>query len=147
MSTLELLPMWAGVEPDVELFFSGAISDDMGEWAGGQALQGTAEEGEAFVRSFFVSRVAEDLLQYHEQGLSDLQHCFHRYNEFCKGNMLVLIKGPTVHTSSNILESGPSLIYIKAWCSSWKLIRTSLWSTRQPGQHEHVFQSNPRMAC
>ena len=39
MSTLELLPMWGGAEPDVDLFFSGEIIEDDGEWAGGQSLQ------------------------------------------------------------------------------------------------------------
>jgi hypothetical protein len=41
MSTLELLPMLGGGEPDVELFFSGVVADDDGEWAGGQALEST----------------------------------------------------------------------------------------------------------
>ena len=39
MSTLELLPMWGGAEPDVELFASGNVVDDDGEWAGGQAVE------------------------------------------------------------------------------------------------------------
>lgn len=43
MSTLELLPMWGGAQPDVEIFASGAVVDDDGEWAGGQALQVTGE--------------------------------------------------------------------------------------------------------
>ena len=37
-SSLELLPMWSGVDPDVDLFASGNVLDDDGEWAGGQTL-------------------------------------------------------------------------------------------------------------
>ena len=44
MSTLELLPMWGGAAPDVDLFFSGAVSEDDGEWAGGQTLGGSGDE-------------------------------------------------------------------------------------------------------
>ena len=44
MSTLELLPMWGGAAPDVDLFFSGDVFDDDGEWAGGQTLGASADE-------------------------------------------------------------------------------------------------------
>lgn len=44
MSTLELLPMWGGAAPDVDLFFSGDVFDDDGEWAGGQSLEASAHE-------------------------------------------------------------------------------------------------------
>ena len=37
-SSLELLPMWSGVDPDVDLYASGSVLDDDGEWAGGQTL-------------------------------------------------------------------------------------------------------------
>ena len=37
-ASLELLPMWSGVEPDAQLFASGRVLDDDGEWAGGQSL-------------------------------------------------------------------------------------------------------------
>ena len=37
-TTLELLPMWSGVDCDVDLYASGNVLDDDGEWAGGQAL-------------------------------------------------------------------------------------------------------------
>lgn len=37
-ASLELLPMWSGLEPDVQLFASGRVLDDDGEWAGGQTL-------------------------------------------------------------------------------------------------------------
>ena len=30
--------MWSGVDPDVELFASGRVLDDDGEWTGGQTL-------------------------------------------------------------------------------------------------------------
>lgn len=30
--------MWSGVDPDVELFASGKVLDDDGEWSGGHAL-------------------------------------------------------------------------------------------------------------
>ena len=42
-ASLELLPMWSGLEPDVELFASGRVLDDDGEWAGGQTLDNTAQ--------------------------------------------------------------------------------------------------------
>jgi len=45
MSTLELLPMWGGAEPDVELFFSGNVVGDDGEWAGGQSLGEVEDAG------------------------------------------------------------------------------------------------------
>ena len=37
-ASLELLPMWAGVDSDVALFASGDVLDDDGEWSGGQSL-------------------------------------------------------------------------------------------------------------
>ena len=37
-ASLELLPMWSGVEPDTELFASGRVLDDDGDWAGAQTL-------------------------------------------------------------------------------------------------------------
>ena len=37
-SSLELLPMWSGVDSDVDLYASGNVLDDDGEWAGGQTL-------------------------------------------------------------------------------------------------------------
>lgn len=37
-SSLELLPMWSGIDPDVDMYASGNVLDDDGEWAGGQAL-------------------------------------------------------------------------------------------------------------
>jgi len=37
-ASLELLPMWSGIESDVQLFASGRVLDDDGEWAGGQSL-------------------------------------------------------------------------------------------------------------
>lgn len=39
-SSLELLPMWSGVDPDVELYASGVVVDDDGDFSGGQALNG-----------------------------------------------------------------------------------------------------------
>lgn len=50
MSTLELLPMWGGAAPDVDLFFSGGVFDDDGEWAGGQTLEASAEKEGATVQ-------------------------------------------------------------------------------------------------
>ena len=38
MSSLELLPMWSGVDPDVELYASGVVVEDDGDFSGGQAL-------------------------------------------------------------------------------------------------------------
>ncbi|MBC8082824.1 MAG: hypothetical protein H7Z21_06380 [Hymenobacter sp.] len=37
-ASLELLPMWSGIEPDVQLFASGRVLDDEGDWSGGQTL-------------------------------------------------------------------------------------------------------------
>ena len=37
-SSLELLPMWSGVDSDVDMYASGNVLDDDGEWAGGQSL-------------------------------------------------------------------------------------------------------------
>lgn len=38
MSSLELLPMWGGVDPDTQLYASGRVLDDAGDWATGQSL-------------------------------------------------------------------------------------------------------------
>ncbi|KAK9785341.1 hypothetical protein WJX73_005011, partial [Symbiochloris irregularis] len=46
-ASLELLPMWSGLEPDVTLFASGRVLDDDGEWAGGQAVNAGAAAGSA----------------------------------------------------------------------------------------------------
>ena len=46
LSSLELLPMWRGVDPSVELFASGIVVDDDGDFSGGQALVGSGEEAE-----------------------------------------------------------------------------------------------------
>ena len=42
MSTLELLPMWRGTEVDTDLYFSGTVKDDDGEWSGGQSIETSA---------------------------------------------------------------------------------------------------------
>ena len=48
MTTLELLPMWAGVDPDVEVFVSGVVKDDDGDWGvGGQGLGQDEPQAEA----------------------------------------------------------------------------------------------------
>lgn len=42
MSTLELLPMWQNVDPDVDLFASGVVSElrpEESEWAAGHPLK------------------------------------------------------------------------------------------------------------
>jgi hypothetical protein len=44
-ASLELLPMWGGVDSDVELYASGRCLEDEGEWAGGQDLTGKQEQG------------------------------------------------------------------------------------------------------
>ena len=41
LATLELLPMWSGVDPDVELFASGDVAEEDDEWAGGHSLDGS----------------------------------------------------------------------------------------------------------
>ena len=42
LATLELLPMWSGVDPDVELFASGDVAEEDDEWKGGHSLDGSA---------------------------------------------------------------------------------------------------------
>ena len=42
-ASLELLPMWGGVDSDVTLFASGDVLDDGGEWSGGQSLDAGAD--------------------------------------------------------------------------------------------------------
>ena len=44
MASLELLPMWAGVDPDVELYASGVVVEDDGDFSGGQSLEDDAEK-------------------------------------------------------------------------------------------------------
>jgi len=42
LATLELIPMWAGVDPDQELFASGIVAEDTGDWGtGGVIANGT----------------------------------------------------------------------------------------------------------
>eukprot|EP00884_Botryococcus_braunii_P022842 jgi/Botrbrau1/9241/Bobra.180_1s0003.1 len=43
LASLELLPMWSGVEPDLELYASGCMLEDDGEWAGAQSLTEPSE--------------------------------------------------------------------------------------------------------
>ena len=42
-TTLELIPMWAGVDPDVELFASGVVAEDSGDFATGGVSAAEAE--------------------------------------------------------------------------------------------------------
>ena len=42
-STLELVPMWSGVDHDVEVFASGIVAEDEGDWGGKEG--GAAEAG------------------------------------------------------------------------------------------------------
>ena len=46
-ASLELLPTYRGVDPDVDLFASGLVQDDAGEWEGGTALAAAPAEGDA----------------------------------------------------------------------------------------------------
>lgn len=46
-ASLELLPMYRGVDPDVDLFASGVVQDDAGEWEGGTALERGAAPSDA----------------------------------------------------------------------------------------------------
>lgn len=46
LSTLELLPMFRGVDPDVELYASGVVAEDTGDWGcGGQAVDAPTTDG------------------------------------------------------------------------------------------------------
>lgn len=38
MATLELLPLWRGADPDVELYASGVVAEDDGSWQGAHPL-------------------------------------------------------------------------------------------------------------
>ncbi len=38
MATLELLPLWRGADPDVELYASGLVTEDDGSWQGAHPL-------------------------------------------------------------------------------------------------------------
>ena len=42
LATLELLPMWSGVDPDVEMFASGDVAEEDDEWKGGHSLDGSS---------------------------------------------------------------------------------------------------------
>lgn len=44
-ASLELLPMWSGVDPDVELYASGLVVDDDGDFSGAQTLQDASAAG------------------------------------------------------------------------------------------------------
>ncbi len=50
-ASLELLPTYRGVDPDVDLFASGLVQDDGGEWDGGTALAAAPAEAAAAGRS------------------------------------------------------------------------------------------------
>ena len=43
LTSLELLPMWSGVEPDVALFASGRVLDEGGDWSGGHPLSDSGD--------------------------------------------------------------------------------------------------------
>lgn len=47
MASLELLPMWSGVDPDVEFYASGVVVDDDGDFSGGQSLDAVDDGGGA----------------------------------------------------------------------------------------------------
>ena len=73
LSTLELLPMWGGVDPDVELFASGVVLDDDGEWTGIQAAGAgssaggsSSSEGEDLERGtrMFLSQIKEWIVEF-----------------------------------------------------------------------------------
>ena len=51
LTSLELLPMWAGVEPDVALFASGRVLDEGGDWSGGHPLSDAGDHAGAWPRS------------------------------------------------------------------------------------------------
>ena len=38
LSSLELLPMWQNVDPDVDLYGSGVVSEQESEWAAGHPV-------------------------------------------------------------------------------------------------------------
>lgn len=75
MSTLELLPMWGGAEPDVDLFFSGTVNDDDGEWAGGESVDAAPEEAGSSL-----------LLYPSEAHIANLLYLGHMYDRMpCQG--------------------------------------------------------------
>ena len=42
LATLELLPMWQAVDPDVDLYGSGVVSEQESEWVAGHPLTATS---------------------------------------------------------------------------------------------------------
>lgn len=44
-SSLELLPLYSGVDPDVEIFASGCVQEDGGDWSGGVPLNDVSAGG------------------------------------------------------------------------------------------------------
>lgn len=61
MSTLELLPMFSGVDPDVELYASGLVTEDAGDWVGGQALQAAAADAAGGLQLFYLENISKYL--------------------------------------------------------------------------------------
>ncbi len=56
-AALELLPMYRGVDPDVELFASGLVQDDDGEWEGAASADAApADVGAAGIAAVQQSR-------------------------------------------------------------------------------------------
>lgn len=70
-SSLELLPMWSGVDSDVDLYASGNVLDDDGEWAGGQTLSAGAKHIHQTINCYFLTCVC--------------LHVLTRYDLSCKG--------------------------------------------------------------
>ncbi len=62
-ASLELLPMWSGIESDVQLFASGRVLDDDGEWAGGQSLGEGSGSGVCVALACSILRMPHDTSQ------------------------------------------------------------------------------------
>ena len=50
--------MWRGTETDIDLFFSGSVREDDGEWSGGQSLD-NSDSGKGFPRPAVPKKAAE----------------------------------------------------------------------------------------
>ena len=75
-SSLELLPMWSGVDSDVDLYASGNVLDDDGEWAGGQTLSAGAKYIHQTIQRYFLTMTCharDDSVLLHGKVLA-LQH-------------------------------------------------------------------------
>ena len=92
MSSLELLPMWGGVDPDVQLYASGRVLDDQGDWTTGQGLSdapGQSAPAGLHACKPRITHTAYDLLSQHgrcwKPGSGAELHAWWHWNK-CRGS-------------------------------------------------------------